>query len=281
MVLTDTPCSKFPESLKGVVGMFTIVARYMHHPFLPLFLWPGKNQVFPILSAQFSVFLTLQNLLCLLYITGDNCSGVYLSNGQQLGHSYWRPLVRMQVDRQEVNNFGSSHDVAEGTQGCNLMNTKQAHTFNSVVQPLHTISPCSLCSHTKQLCCLAIFITAVLQPSTQGMLCFKSDSPGDSVGIWTTFALYHVKPSFVTAAVGYTKLKKLALCKQELQLFKEFLFSVNLLPFLKMETIIHLPSHILNHTSLIRIKFVSINKSIPSLKHPVRRWHLIEYASVL
>lgn len=147
MVLTDTPCSKFPESLKHVVGMSTMAARYMHHPFLPLSPWPGKNQVFPILSAQFSAFLTLQDLLCLLYITDDNCSGVYFSNGLQ-GHSYWRPLVRMQVDRQEVNNFGSSHDVAEGTQSCNLMNTKQVHTFSSVVQPLHTISPCSLCSHT-------------------------------------------------------------------------------------------------------------------------------------
>lgn len=61
---------------------------------------------------------------------------------------------------------------------------------------------------------------------------------------------------FVTAAVG-----KPALCKQELGYLSKVLFLlVNLLPFLKMEMIIHLHSHILNHTSLICIKFVSINK---------------------
>lgn len=42
---------------------------------------------------------------------------------------------------------GSSQDMAEGTPGCKL-NTMQVCTISFVLQPLHTISPCCLCSHT-------------------------------------------------------------------------------------------------------------------------------------
>ena len=89
----STPSLKFSELLNHVVGMFTMVARYIHHSFLPPFPWPGKKQVFPILSAQFSVFLTLRDLLCLLYTADDNnCSGVTSATAfgdAAAGGHYW------------------------------------------------------------------------------------------------------------------------------------------------------------------------------------------------
>lgn len=58
--------------------------------------------------------------------------------------------MKMQADRQEINNCGSSHDMAEGTQGCNWMNTEQLCTINSVLQPLHcTPFPHALCAATQ------------------------------------------------------------------------------------------------------------------------------------
>lgn len=72
--------------------MFTMVVRYVHHT-ISSFPWPGKNQVFPTLSAQFSVFLTLQDFLHLLQVTGATCSGEYFSNSLWW-HSDWRLLTK-------------------------------------------------------------------------------------------------------------------------------------------------------------------------------------------
>lgn len=61
---------------------------------------------------------------------------------------------------------------------------------------------------TNQLLCLAVFVRQFSSHQLKTCFVLHQTPQETGVGIGTKFALYHVKPLFVTAAGGYTKLKK-------------------------------------------------------------------------
>lgn len=140
MALIGSPCLKFSGSLKHLQGTFTVVARYICHPFLPPSHGLGKSKYF---------------LVCTIFSTFD-VTGRTVSVTHNRRKLQWAVLIQQSLGTQllEATNenaagqtrseqLQSCHDLAEGAQGCNVMNTEQVRTINSVLQPLHTISLCA------------------------------------------------------------------------------------------------------------------------------------------